>query len=75
MFSRDRHGKLLTSAATLIAALPEFGRLQRRQSRALVGVAPMNRDSDQMRGQRVIQGGRTQERHTLYMAAPSSMIL
>jgi transposase len=57
-----------TTAATLIAALPELGRLNRRQISALVGVAPMNRDSGQLRGRRVIAGGRAQVRHTLYMA-------
>jgi|SRR5680860_20783 len=57
-----------TTATTLIAALPELGRLNRRQICALVGVAPMNRDSGQMRGRRVIHGGRAQVRHTLYMA-------
>ena len=54
-----------TTAATLIAQLPELGRLNRRQSCALVGVAPMNRDSGQMRGRRIITGGRAQVRHTL----------
>ena len=58
-----------TTAATLIAQLPELGRLNRRQISALVGVAPMNRDSGQMRGRRAITGGRGQVRHTLYMAA------
>lgn len=57
-----------TTAATLIAELPELGRLNRRQISALVGVAPMNRDSGQMRGRRVICGGRARVRHTLYMA-------
>jgi len=57
-----------TTAATLIAELPELGRLNRRQISALVGVAPMNRDSGQKRGPRTIQGGRAQVRHTLYMA-------
>lgn len=57
-----------TTAATLIAALPELGGLNRRQICALVGVAPMNRDSGKMRGRRAISGGRAQVRHTLYMA-------
>lgn len=57
-----------TTAATLIAALPELGRRNRRQICALVGVAPMNHDSGYMRGRRVIHGGRAQVRHTLYMA-------
>lgn len=55
-------------SATLIAELPELGRLTRRQIAALVGVAPVARDSGQMRGRRRIQGGRPQIRRTLYMA-------
>jgi transposase len=55
-------------SATLIADLPELGRLTRRQIAALVGVAPMAWDSGQMRGRRRIQGGRFEIRRTLYMA-------
>ena len=58
-----------TTAATLIAELPELGKLNRQQIAALVGVAPMNRDSGQQRGQRHITGGRSSVRKTLYMAA------
>ena len=54
--------------ATLLAELPELGTLCRRRIAALVGVAPLNRDSGQMRGQRVIWGGRADVRCTLYMA-------
>ena len=57
-----------TTAAPLIAELPELDRLNRRQINASVGVAPINRDSGNMQGQRAIQGGRAQVRHTLYMA-------
>lgn len=57
-----------TTAATLIAELPELGKLTRRQISALVGVAPMNRDSGKMRGRRVITGGRARVRAVLYMA-------
>lgn len=56
------------ASATLIAELPELGRLTRRQIAALVGVAPLARDSGQMRGRRRIQGGRSQLRQALYMA-------
>lgn len=56
------------ASATLIAELPELGRLTRRQIAALVGVAPIARDSGQVRGRRRIQGGRSQLRHALYMA-------
>jgi transposase len=56
-------------ARTLIADLPELGRLSRRQIAALVGVAPINRDSGTMRGRRTIWAGRAKVRSTLYMAA------
>lgn len=57
-----------TSVAVLLAELPELGKLDRRRVAALVGVAPLNRDSGQMRGQRSIWGGRADVRRTLYMA-------
>jgi transposase len=56
------------AAATLIAELPELGRLNRRQICALVGVAPYANDSGASRGRRRIAGGRFQVRRTLYMA-------
>lgn len=56
------------SVAVLLAELPELGKLDRRRIAALVGVAPLNRDSGQMRGQRAIWGGRADVRRTLYMA-------
>ena len=56
------------SVAVLLAELPELGQLGRRRIAALVGVAPLNRDSGQMRGQRSIWGGRADVRRTLYMA-------
>jgi transposase len=56
------------SVAVLLAELPELGKLDRRRIAALVGVAPLNRDSGQMRGQRAIGGGRPDVRRTLYMA-------
>ncbi len=54
--------------ATLLAELPELGRLGRREIAKLVGVAPLNRDSGTMRGKRTIWGGRAQLRAVLYMA-------
>ena len=57
------------TARTLIAALPELGALDRRQIAALVGVAPINRDSGKYRGRRGIAGGRADVRSVLYMAA------
>lgn len=56
------------TARTLIAALPELGRLDRRRIAALVGVAPVNRDSGRLRGYRAISGGRTAVRNVLFMA-------
>jgi len=56
------------SVAVLLAELPELGKLDRHRIAALVGVAPLNRDSGQMRGQRCIWGGRADVRRTLYMA-------
>lgn len=56
-------------SATLIAALPELGHLSRRQIAALVGVAPMAKDSGRSKGRRRIQGGRFEVRRVLYMAA------
>jgi transposase len=55
-------------AITLLAALPELGTLTHKQVAALVGVAPMNRDSGSRRGRREITGGRRAVRGTLYMA-------
>ena len=54
---------------TLLAAVPELGRLDRRQIAALVGLAPMADESGQYRGARRIQGGRSWVRSVLYMAA------
>jgi transposase len=55
-------------ATTLVAALPELGTLTRQQIAALVGVAPLNRDSGTLRGRRTIWGGRAQVRTVLYMS-------
>ena len=71
------HDELLRSApgvgpvlaTTLLAQLPELGRLSRKQIAALVGVAPLNRDSGQWHGKRRIWGGRASVRTVLYMAA------
>lgn len=57
------------ASATLIAELPELGRLSRREIAALVGVAPMANDSGSSKGRRRIQGGRFDVRRVLYMAA------
>jgi transposase len=52
---------------TLIAELPELGHLSRRQIAALLGVAPINRDSGTLRGRRAIAGGRPAVRTALFM--------
>ena len=62
-----------TTAATLLAELPELGRLSRQQIAALVGVAPLNRDSGARRGPRVTWGGRAAVRAPLYMATRVAM--
>ena len=62
-----------TTAQQLIADLPELGNLNRQQIAALVGVAPINRDSGRYRGQRRIAGGRASVRCALYMATFCAM--
>lgn len=54
---------------TLLAQLPELGTLNRKQIAALVGVAPLNRDSGTLRGKRTVWGGRATVRAALYMGA------
>ena len=60
-------GPVLTT--TLLANLPELGTLTDKQIAALVGVAPLNRDSGTLRGTRTVWGGRAQGRMALYMGA------
>lgn len=55
-------------SAAIIAGLPELGQADRRQIAALVGVAPLNRDSGTFRGRRCVWGGRAPLRSVLYMA-------
>lgn len=57
-----------TTSATLVAELPELGRLNRQEIASLAGLAPFNHDSGKFRGQRRIRGGRSTLRATLYMA-------
>jgi transposase len=72
---------LLTSAPgvgntlcySLLADLPELGTLNNREISALVGVAPINRDSGRLRGKRRVQGGRAAIRAVLYMATLSAL--
>ena len=60
-------GPALTFA--LLAGLPELGSMTRKQVAALVGVAPLSRDSGKLRGQRTCWGGRANVRTALYMPA------
>ncbi|MBA7705588.1 IS110 family transposase ISGme8 [subsurface metagenome] len=60
-------GKVVST--TLLIDLPELGQLNRRKIAALVGVAPLNRDSGTLRGKRTVWGGRAKLRAVLYMAA------
>jgi transposase len=57
------------TAHTLVACLPELGKLTRSEIAAMVGVAPMNQDSGATQGYRAIQGGRFHVRKALYMPA------
>jgi transposase len=54
---------------TLLAELPELGKLSRREIAKLVGVAPLSRDSGTLRGHRTVYGGRASVRGVLYMGA------
>jgi len=58
----------VTTAAALMADLPELGTLNRREAARLAGLAPINHDSGMLRGKRMIGGGRSTVRKGLYMA-------
>jgi len=60
-------------AQTLVGAVPELGKVSKKQIAALIGVAPINRDSGTMRGRRTTWGGRSQVRAILYMATLSAI--
>jgi transposase len=60
------------TAATVVAEVPEIGKLNRQQISALIGVAPYNKDSGPHQGKRSIAGGRKSVRSVLYMAAMSA---
>lgn len=57
------------TSASLVAELPELGRVNRQEIASLVGLAPFDRDSGRSHGQRSIWGGRHSVRSSLYMAA------
>jgi len=69
---RSTPGVAEVTSATLVAELPELGKLNRQAISALVGVAPFNDDSGRHRGKRRISGGRAAVRQALYMAALSA---
>lgn len=80
VFIGEHHAELLAllgevkgvgkaTISTLLAEVPELGELSGREISALVGVAPINRDSGTLRGKRTIFGGRPQVRKVLFMAA------
>jgi len=56
-------------AACLVVRMPELGQMQRGQAAALLGVAPFDRDSGQMKGHRFIAGGRKRPRRLIYLSA------
>jgi len=60
------------TATTMVADLPELGKLTRQEIAALVGVAPFNKDSGKKRGKRKTKGGRASLRRVLFMAALSA---
>lgn len=62
-------GVQLVTAASLVALLPELGRRGSKTISALVGVAPLARDSGRLRGKRIIWGGRRSVRCLLFLAA------
>ena len=66
LMSTHSVGRVL--AYTLLSELPELGRLNRKEISALVGVAPMNRDSGTKTGKRRIRGGRHKVRTVLFMS-------
>ena len=56
-------------AMSLVVRMPELGRMKRGQAAALLGVAPYDRDSGQLKGHRFIGGGRRRPRRLVYLAA------
>lgn len=70
---RSAHSVGDVVAITLLSELPELGRLNRKQIAALVGIAPMNRDSGSFHGKRRIHGGRAKVRTALYLSTMSAI--
>jgi transposase len=59
-------------AASLVVRMPELGQMKRGQAAALLGVAPFDHDSGQLKGKRFIAGGRRRPRRLIYLAALSA---
>lgn len=70
---RSAPGVGATTAVSLLAGVPELGKLNRQKVSKLVGIAPLNRDSGKFRGKRRIWGGRSDVRSVLYMATMSAV--
>jgi transposase len=70
---RSFPGVGLALTATLLAKVPELGQIAPKPLAALVGVAPLNRDSGTLRGRRMIWGGRAEVRSVLYMSTLSAI--
>ena len=62
-------GIAYVATSTVIAEVPELGKISAREASSLIGAAPFNRDSGRWRGTRTIQGGRARVRRALYMPA------
>ncbi len=71
LISAKSVGKVL--AYTLLSELPELGSMNRKQIAAIVGVAPMNRDSGKHKGKRKIRGGRSKIRTVLFVSMMSAI--
>ena len=63
----------VTTAATLLATLPELGKLSKKKISRMVGVAPLTRESGTFKGQAYINGGRIKARCSLYMATLTAL--
>ena len=69
----DIKGVGVTTCATMLAFMPELGSVPNARAAKLAGLAPLNRDSGQLRGKRHVWGGRSVVRSTLHMAMLSAV--
>lgn len=70
---QSQKGVGFVTAATLLALMPELGRLTRRQVASLAGLAPHPKESGSLKGYRRLKGGRPEVRRTLFMAAMTAV--